>query len=234
MENEFGNDPNVGAAGAGSLDNSASGNQGVDPVSPTQNSGSPDGQNGQSPAQGTDELSKYKAEVRRLNQQVAKLGRSTAQKGSQNQDGQQTYGFDTPEGQYGASLQIADSNLRAGMEEFLHLYPEVDSGEVNRIRKNPWAYASREAWLSGDWEQAKQDIEYYLLDLAESGQGAGNPQNPPTNPQTPASINSNPAPTPPPTDVAPGTEDDENPWTMPLDKLEKKAKREVAHKTANS
>lgn len=229
---EYGNDPNAGAAGDGSLATPDLGTPGGDPSTPPSNSGSPEGQNGQPPAQGADELTKYKAEVRRLNQALAKA--SSQPKGNQPQPGQDPnqngYGFDTPEGQYAAALQIADAQVRKGLEDRIDLYPEVDSKDLAQVRKNPWAFASHEAYITANVEQALSDIEYHLLDLAEAK--AGNPASP-TNP-TPASVNGNPAPVPPPVNVAPGTEEDTNPWTMPLDKLEKVAQKEVAKQTVKS
>lgn len=127
--------------------------------------------------------------------------------------------------QIAIAYQLADGQLREQMESVYDLYPELTSQELSQIRRNPWAYCSRQTFLQGDVETAKLEIEQYIADLVES-KGSGQPA-----PQVPSGKGVNPSPAPQPTTVdtgVPGTSDDENPWTMPMDKLEQKAQKAKA------
>lgn len=206
------------------------------------NNGNPGNQNGQPAGQGDAELAKYKAEVQRLNRVIAQNRRSSNQSRQQpGQGGEQGDPFSTPEGQYGIALNLATNQLRGEVERVFSFYPEIPAEEISRIRMNPWAFASQQAYISGDWEQALEDIEYALLDRAEAlksapngGQNNGAQNNGTGNSNgqaktTPAQVNTNPN-NAPDTDALPGSAEDENPWTMPMDKLEKKAMTELRRK----
>lgn len=235
------NDPNAGDPNAnGGADPTAQGGQpGGDP---NDGGGNPGGQNGQQAGQGDAELAKYKAEVQRLNRVIAQNRRSSNQSRQQpGQGGEQGDPFSTPEGQYGIAINLATNELRGRVENVFSFYPEVPAEEINRIRMNPWAFASHQAFISGNWEQALEDIEYALLDRAEAlksapngGQNNGAQNNGTGNSNgqskvTPAQVNNNPN-NAPDTEALPGSAEDENPWTMPMDKLEKKAMTELRRK----
>ena len=124
--------------------------------------------------------------------------------------------------QIAIAYQLADGQLREQMESVYDLYPELTSKELSHIRRNPWAYCSRQTFLQGDVETAKLEIEQYIADLVES-KGTGQPA-----PQVPSGKGVSPSPAPQPATVdtgTPGSAEDENPWTMPMDKLEQKAQR---------
>lgn len=97
---------------------------------------------------------------------------------------------------------------------------------------NPWAFASRQSFLTGDWETALDEIEEKIANRVEE-MAAGNPtqsqgQTQPSAPVAPATVNANPAPEGEADDAEPGTEQDENLWTMPMWKLEKLKDKAVA------
>lgn len=173
--------------------------------------GNPQAQTGQATEQGNPELARYRAEVRRLNKALAEKNRSSSY-GRQTAGGEGENPFETPQGQYGIALQLATGKLSSKLESVYDLYPEVDAKDIARIRKNPWAYASQEAYINGDFETAATDIEEYLLELAESSKPAA-----PKLPVQPASVNNNPP--------SEGNPDDEEPvsdWDLPMEELDKK------------
>lgn len=240
--NAGGSDPNAGAGDPGQ------GNQpGGNPNDGGQNNGAdPGNQNGQQTDPRDAELAKQKAEIQRLNRALVQQNRrsssQTRQPGNQGGEGQSNP-FETPEGQYGIALQLATNELRGRMEGIFTHYPEIPAGEISRIRMNPWAFASHEAFISGDWQRALEDIEYALLDRVDelaadpnnkggqNGQqnGTGNSNGQGGKKTVPAQVNNNPNNVPD-TDALPGSPEDENPWTMPMDKLEKKAFTEIRRK----
>ena len=218
-------------------DGGADPGQGTTPQNPAANAGVPGGDGGQQPIQGADELSQYKAEVRRLNRALAAKG-SSANRPSPTPvagaDGENP--FETPQGQYAVSIKLATANLQSKLESVYSLYPEVPAEEISRIRRNPWAYVSNpDLYFSGDWEGAAEDLEYYLLDRAEA-LGAGKPVTQERGgalPVNPVAVNANPSPEPQNPNATPGSGEDQNDWTMPLDKLEKKkneAMRQIKNK----
>lgn len=218
------NDSNAGAAVTGTSDSSASGSQGANPVI---SSGTPDNQNGTQTDPRDAKISTLSSEVKRLNQAII-----DAKRGSRNnnnpQNGQDNgNAFDTPEGQYGIAIQLATGNLRNKMENILSLYPELPSEEVSRIRKNPWAFAGHDTFINADWETAALEIEQAMLARAEEIEAAKTSATPAT--PTPADVNANPAPGTSGEDVTvPGTPEDNDPWTMPLDKLKAQKDKAVA------
>ena len=193
--------------------------------------GVPDGNAGQQPIQGADELSQAKAEIRRLNRAMASKSSSINRPSSTPQagaDGESP--FETPQGQYAISLQLATAKLSSKLESVFSLYPEVPAEEISRIRRNPWAYVSNpDLYYNGSWEQAAEDLEYYLLDRAEALKGAQAPVNGQGGalPVNPVVVKPNPPSDPGGQPAAPGTSQDVNPWTMPLDQLEKKKNEQI-------
>lgn len=180
----------------------------------TQDTGTPQEQTGQATAQGNPELARYRAEVRRLNKALAEKNRSSSY-GRQPASGEGENPFETPQGQYGIAIQLATGKLSNKLESIYDLYPEIDAKEISRIRKNPWAYASQDAYFNGDFESAATDIEEYLLERAEANQPAT-----PKLPVTPASVNNNP-----PMESNSDEEEPVSDWDMPMEELEKKVNR---------
>lgn len=170
-----------------------------------------------------EEIKTLRANVKALNQAVIDGRRSGRQPGNAGDGGTS---FDTPEGKYAAALEIAESRLRGSIEKIIPLYPEVPAEEIARVRQNPWAFVSRDTMLSGDYEAAKYEIEQALLDRAEAIAAAKGASVTPA--PAPANLNNNPAPDSAGEPANPGTEDDQDPWTMPMDKLEKVAMKEKA------
>lgn len=209
------------------------------------NQGNPGSQNGQQTNSGDAELAKLRQEVRVLNKALVDSRRNSNQSNRNypNPNGQNPNGGDngdlmsTPEGQYSVALQIATAQLFQKMEDVYALYPEIPQAELNRIRRNPWAYSSMQSYQRGDVDAAALEIEQYLYDrVNEIGAGNGNngqPSNPANGTQVrqqPAQVNNNPASAaeePP----VPGTSEDTNLWTMPLDKLERVKNKQLAQAT---
>lgn len=208
------NDFNADNTGFDSNDNSDPGAQSDNSNSSSDNSGN---QNGQSPAQVDQEKIQMQKQIRALNKQLIQARRG-GQNPSQDPNAQNDPN-DVAMQQYGTALQIATGKLREGIEDVFGYYPEVDQKVINQIRKNPWAFSSQESYINGDFDFAKLEIEEYLLELAEAG-GQPNPNPTPS----PANINPNPVQEPK-GNQAPGTDEDEDPMTMPMSKLEKLAKQ---------
>ena len=218
---------NAGDPGAGGV---APGQGGDSVQNPAAGAGAPGGDGGQQPNMGADELTQAKAEIRRLNRALASRGSSTnRQSPSPAGDGGENP-FETPQGQYAITIKLAKSNLYGKMETLYSLYPEIPTDEIARIRRNPWAYVSNnDLYFKGDWEGAAEDIEYYLLDRAEAlkaGQPAPSREDGKL-PVNPVVVNTNPSAEPQNPQAAPGTGDDANPWTMPMDKLKQEKDKAV-------
>ena len=233
MNNENVNDQNnVGAAGAASPGAADAGAQGGDTASQTQEQGTPSGQNGNQPNLGADKEAEYKRQIKALNKAVIDSRRASRQKVSPTGDNSEGSPFDSEAGQYAASLELSDARLRGNLEERIGLYPELPPEEVQRIRLNPWAFASRNSFLTGDWETALDEVEQAMLDRAEALEAAKSSNQPqgqqPSGASAPAQVNANPAPEGAAVQAVPGTVEDEDPWTMPLDKLEQRKNQAVA------
>ncbi|MBK9272863.1 MAG: hypothetical protein IPM48_14865 [Saprospiraceae bacterium] len=219
-QNQNAGDP----SGGNSVITADPGNAGVDP---SVNSGDPDGNvSPQTANQGNEELSKMKAEIKRLNRAIVEAKRGNRTQG-QGADYNEEI-LSTPEGQYAVSLEVADARLRVGLEDRLKLYPEISEEDKARIRSNPWAFANRQSWMTGNYEQALDEIELTLLDRVEDTSSQQPNQNLQGDSQAqPANIQGNPAPeivNPGMADA--GGEEDVNPWTMPIDKLERLAEEQ--------
>jgi hypothetical protein len=207
------------------MDNPDLGNPGGEGNQP--GTGTPSGQAGQQPDSRDAELDRIKAENRQLNKLLVEARRGQRQPNQNNQpNGQPGQSpFETPEGQYAISLELATGALGRGLEPIFDLYPELPADEIKRIRMNPWAFSSYESYRTGDWQTALLEIEQQMLERAEAiaaVKGKGQPSN-----QQPAQINNNPANEQVP-EATSGSSEDENPWTMPLDKLELKKNKELA------
>lgn len=211
-------------------------NTGIDPIEETPldtttpdngggDEGSPDGQGGT-----PDPRDQQIAELRRQNQLLNKnVIDARRQPGRTPNNGQSEIDLSTPEGQYGVALQVAENQVRSKLEEVLPLYPELTPDMVQRIRRNPWSFASREAMLTGNAELAAYEIEKAIYDHIESLPKSPSPApSQPGNPaKAPARVNNNSISDPENDEVViPGTMGDTNPWTMPLDKLEQLAVKE--------
>lgn len=198
------NDLNAGNTGSDSFDNSDLGDQGDNSGSSSDN---PGGQNGQQLDPRDAKINDMSKQLRALNKQLIEARRG---KGTPQQDNQ--YDPNDPSAQYGVALQISTGKLREGIENIFSYYPEVDGKVITQIRKNPWAFASQESYINGDFESAQLEIEEYLLELAEAGE-----QNNP-NP-SPAAINPNANQG----NQNQGSSDPEaeDPMTMPMDQLER-------------
>ena len=226
MDQNNENDQNPGGAGVASDGNPGSGMPSGDTTTPA----TPDGQNGTSSDQRDEEIKILKQNIQGLNKALIDSRRSSRQTklpGDNLPDGNP---FDSEAGQYAASLELSDARLRGNMEERIALYPELSGAELQRIRLNPWAFASRQSFLTGDWETALDEIEEKIANRVE--ELAGNPT--PTKGQSqpgapaPATVNANPTPEVLPEDVEPGSNEDQDLWTMPLNKLERLKNKAVA------
>lgn len=179
---------------------------------------------GQPPAGGQPDLSeenkRLKGQISALQRQMIQARRSqgTSQL-PQGQAGDPNDPESQAQQQIAIAYQLADGQLREQMESVYELYPELTPKELSQIRRNPWAYCSRQTFLAGDVETAKLEIEQFIADSVE-GRGQGQPQ-----PQVPSGVRVNPSPAPQPAidQSVPGSEEDQNDWTMPMDKLEAKA-----------
>lgn len=129
--------------------------------------------------------------------------------------------------QIAIAYEMADGQLRRQMEPVFDLYPELTKEELSMLRRNPWAFASRESFMTGDVESAKLEIEQWIADVVEA-RATGNP---PPAPPSGKPVNPNPAPSATPEPATPGSAEDQNPWTMPMDKLEHAAAKEVAKRS---
>lgn len=226
MDNFNGNDPNAGATEAGNLDTSDQGGQGV---TPTSSSGTPGGQDGQNPGQWESEKANLIAQNRALNRalvEARRTGRSNSRNINQGADDYDA--FSDPAGQYGMALQVATGQIRGKMEDVFSEYPEVSQEVLARIRKNPWAYTTQEAYMNADVDAGLEDIALYLLEEVERS-NQNNPAN--TNadqgkpPVSPARVNANPAPEP----TGEGaTQTEEDLWNMPLSDLQKRKDKALA------
>lgn len=189
-------------------------------------------QNGSQPSgqPDADENRRLKGQISALQRQVIQARRS---QGGQPQGQPQGQGQDQPAGgdvasQIAVAYEIADGQLRRQMEGVYDLYPELSKEELSMLRRNPWTFASRETFMSGDVETAKLEIEQWIADTVEA-RAKGQPA--PTPPSGKV-VNPAPAPTSAPEPAVPGSDEDQNPWSMPMASLEKKVVKEKARLTS--
>jgi len=224
MDDKNENGQNAGAPVVASQDVPGSGTPGGD----TTPEGTPVDPSGTSPDPKDEEIGVLKKNIQGLNKALIDSRRSGRQKTSP-MDNPEGNPFDSEAGQYAAALELSDARLRGNMEERFSLYPELSGDELQRIRLNPWAFASRQSFLTGDWETALDEVEEKIATRVE--ELAGNPEQPqgqqPSAPVAPA-VNTNPAPEGEPEMAAPGTAEDQNLWTMPMAELEKLKNKAVA------
>lgn len=184
----------------------------------------PSGQDGTPPVDNRDEQIRQLREHNQKLQQMAMDGRQPG-----NKTGASDFDLNTPEGQYAVAMEIATGRLGSFLEGIYSLYPEIPAEEIARVRANPWAFMdssdptkSRNAYMSADFETAKWLVESTLANRAEQI-GAKAPAAPVANPAT---LSNNPAPQG--DGNVPGMEEGADPWTMPMDQLEKVAMKEKA------
>lgn len=225
---ENGNGQVAGAAGDPSAGVADQGSQGGDGSQP---SGTPGGQGGAQPDPRDETIKTLEQNVKALNKAIIESRRSGQQPGQPGNGQQGQDAFGTPEGQYAISIQLAENQLRGDLEPVYALYPEVPPEEIQRVRMNPWAFASRNSFLTGDVETAKLEIEQTLLDRADAIAKAKAGETPANDQPAAATINGNPAPEAPESNAPAGSAEDTDPWTMPMDKLEGLKNKEVAKKS---
>lgn len=224
MDGSNGIDPNAGAPVDGGSGVPNDGAQGGNPS----NAGAPSNQGGNQPDPWAAKEKQYQDQIKALNKAVIESRRSGGNSNRQ----PAAPGTDDPQDQlsqqYAMAIEVAENRLRSGIEPVFGLYPEVPAKIVSQIRSNPWAFSSRQSFLSGDFETAKMEIEQYLLDLAEEGkptdgQGANQP--------APANLSNNPTPG---NQDDPANQPEENLWAMPIDQLEKLKEKELAKASRKS
>lgn len=206
-------DQNAGAAGD---TGSGAPDLGTQNANGSQPSGTPGDQGGQQTDTRDAELATLRDNNRILNQRLVEAKKANSSQ-PQNADG--TSPFDTPEGQYAISLELATGKVSRELSgRILPLYPELSPSEVQRIQKNPWAFASYDTFIRGDVDTALLEIEQALADRVAEIEAEKKGSQTPTQTPNPATLNSNPT-NEPNVDAIPGSTEDEDPWTMPLDKL---------------
>lgn len=175
-----------------------------------------------------DENKRLKGQIAALQRQLIQARRSPGTPQVPSPNGQPNGQPDGADGEIGQKIaiayEIADGQLRRQMEDIYALYPELTADELRQIRRNPWAYCSREAFMQGDVETAKLEIEQHVADLVEGRANGGQP----TAPVVPAGkgVTPNPAPAPVKTPEQETQED----WNLPMDKLEQKVAKLKAQK----
>jgi hypothetical protein len=169
----------------------------------------------------TDENKRLKGQISALQRQMIAARRSQGTPQNPAAPGGESDPASQAQRDIAVAYQLADGKLREQMESVYDLYPEITPKELSQIRRNPWAYCTRQTFLEGDVETAKLEIEQYIADLVES-RVEGQPQ-----PKIPSGTPVNPAPAPQPAveQAVPGSDEDENDATMPMGKLEKKVQR---------
>ena len=134
---------------------------------------------------------------------------------------------------FGTAMKIAESDLRLELDGILDLYPELPTNMVKLIRSNPWGYANRDSFMNLNVPNALLDIETwvanYVAETSSEEESAQEPQAPIKAPVSKMKPNAVPEGlVEEDADVIPGSPDDTNPYTMPLDKLERKVSRRVS------
>lgn len=213
-------DQNAGVTDPASQNAPATGTPGGDTGA---NNGTPDNQNKPQTDPRDEKIETLSNNVKALNKALIDAKRKGRQ-GNQLPGNNQENPFDSEAGVYAASLELSDARLRGNLEERIALYPELPADELQRIRLNPWAFASRQSFLSGDFETALDEIEEKIADRVEklttnSSEQSGGQQ--PAGATAPATVNANPTPEVTPEEAEPGSVEDEDLWTMPMAKLEK-------------
>lgn len=131
---------------------------------------------------------------------------------------------------FNAAMELSEAKLRNKLEsEVFPFYdgshpdakdlPTLPASEFARVRKNPWAFASRESLMhamrTGDLQPALIDIEQSIADRVDE---IGTPTTQPKSTPKGAGIKQvNPSPAPVGNQSQPQGQDL---WTMPMDQLE--------------
>lgn len=202
------NDPGTSGASVPSVDTSTPAPSGQD--------GTPSTPAAPQPTENPETVASLRAQLRAMQQQLVGGRQQGGQPG-----GDQDFDLTTPEGQYMVALEIGTSRLRGELESIYSLYPEVPAEEIARVRSNPWAFVKPDVYARADWKTAKWQVEEALANRAEQ-LAKTVPAAPAVNPAT---ISNNPAPA----GNDPATSVEEvDPWSMPMDELEKVAMKEKA------
>lgn len=202
------------------------GNGGAAPAAPSVDTTTPapNGQDGsqgapaaQQPAGDQETVASLRAQLRAMQEQLV----GGRQMGGQQSGNDQGIDLSTPEGQYMVALEIGTSRLRGELENIFPLYPEIPAEDIALVRSNPWAFVKPDVQARADWNTAKWQVEEALAKRAEKLAKA-QPAAPAVNPAT---ISNNPAPA----GNDPQSQAEEvDPWSMPMDELEKIAMKEKA------
>lgn len=134
---------------------------------------------------------------------------------------------------FGTAMKLAEADLRSELDGILDLYPELPANMVRLIRSNPWGYASRDSFMNLNVPNALLDIETwvanYVAELSSEDTGTQESKAPikvPASKMKPNAVSEGALED---EDVIPGSQEDTNPYTMPLDKLERKVAK-LVHK----
>lgn len=183
----------------------------------TQNGQPASGQAPQGVADPAEENKRLKGQITALQRQIIEARRSQGKPITQQNPNDPNAGQPSDEvGQKIAiAYEIADGQLRRQMENIYSLYPELPADMLSQIRRNPWAYCSRESFMQGDVETAKLEVEQFIADWVE-GHGSATPPGP----AIPSGKGVSPAPAPAPKTTP--AEEAQQDWQMPMGDLEKK------------
>ena len=150
------------------------------------------------------------------------------------QDNEPANGAQPQNQDFNTSMRLAESDIRSELDGVLELYPELPANMVKLIRSNPWAYASRDSFLNLNVPNSLLDIETWIADyvagLESENPSTQVPQAPVKVPASKMKPNAAPEGGEEGDDVIPGSQDDSNPYTMPLEKLERRVNRRVSKK----
>lgn len=150
------------------------------------------------------------------------------------QDNEPANGAQPQNQDFNTSMRLAESDIRSELDGVLELYPELPANMVKLIRSNPWAYASRDSFLNLNVPNSLLDIETWIADyvagLESENPSTQVPQAPVKVPASKMKPNAAPEGGEEGDDVIPGSQDDSNPYTMPLEKLERRVNRKVSKK----
>lgn len=156
---------------------------------------------------------------RALNRKLVELQRQiNSQKGS-------PYQVDEEQSQeYATNLRLATADIRDGLERLIPLYPELPADVVSQLRRNPLAWAGSDFYTELNPSNALLEIEKQMLALAESV-GAQQPQGQPSAQGRQPMKQVRPSQAPRGNEPASEEDPSEDPWTMPMDKLEEKVNK---------
>ena len=195
--------------------------------------GQPNGEGGD-----TATLEQVQAELDEMRKQNIALNRALVEARRQANSSKNSYkpgqANDQGNGQssdFNTAMRLAEGDVRAELDGILELYPELPANMVKLIRSNPWAYSSRESFMSLNVANALLDIEQYVADyVAGIAPATPAPQPKPAVPASKVKPNAPAIDEGDDEDIVPGSPEDTNPWTMPIDKLERRVARKFSKK----